>query len=515
MKISKIRIKNFRSIKDIEVEPSNLCALIGENNVGKSNLLYAIDLVLGEKWPANRLSENDIYNHDISLDVQIQLFFDAPLDHEYYGTILNIYGLDLRYNFNEGTTLLCLDRDGDYVETPFHKKLYLNNAIREQIPSVFIGVNRNLEKELSGSQWTLFGKLLKEIEKEFLEDDKRKNQYKTVMKEINMLLRIKSFNKLEDIIKGQVKKLTGFINADLRFIEPTILDHYKNLELVVKESEDFDVFPALDMGAGIQSAIVVALIQAYKELKRSGAILLIEEPEVYLHPHARRYFYSLLEDLAEQGNQIIYTTHSTEFVNLPHYETICIVRKTASLGTKVNQTTDLSISEGSKEELKLLTQFDATRNELFFARKVLLVEGATERYSLPFIFALKSIDLNARGISIIDSGGKENLDFFIKILNGFYIPFVVLHDEDRNANNYATYHSGVNGLNARILNAVGDASLVFRMDPDFEGFLEISSSGGDKIRKAIERLKNLDERGIPTSVNNAIDELNRLYKREH
>jgi Predicted ATP-dependent endonuclease of the OLD family len=263
------------------------------------------------------------------------------------------------------------------------------------------------------------------------------------------------------------------------------------------------------MGAGIQSAIVVALIQAYKELKRSGAILLIEEPEVYLHPHARRYFYSLLEDLAEQGNQIIYTTHSTEFVNLPNYETICIVRKTASSGTTVNQTSDLSISDGSKEELKLLTQFDATRNELFFARKVLLVEGATERFSLPYIFTLKGIDLNARGVSIIDSGSKENLEFIIKILKGFYIPFVVLHDEDTNANNYATYHSGVNGLNARIQAAVSDASQVFRMNPDFEGVFGISS-GGDKIRKAIERLKNLDGKDIPKSVNNAIDKLNSL-----
>ena len=63
--------------------------------------------------------------------------------------------------------------------------------------------------------------------------------------------------------------------------------------------------------AGIQSAIVVALIHAYKELKRTGAILLIEEPEVYLHPHARRYFYSLLKDLSEQETQVFFTTHST------------------------------------------------------------------------------------------------------------------------------------------------------------------------------------------------------------
>lgn len=502
--ITKIVIENFRSIKQLEFKPNNLCSLIGENNVGKSNILSAIDLLLGERWPATRVSEEDIYNHDKYLDVRIQIFFDEHIDYNYYGTPLQISGFNLGYNFNEGATLRCLDENGNYVQTQYRKDLPLNNAIREQVPCVGIGVDRNLERELSGSQWTLFGKLLKEIEREFLEDDARKSQYQQGMMDISGFLRIESFNRLEEIIREQVKKLTGFVNADLRFIEPAVLAHYKSLDLVVKESDDFDEFSALDMGAGIQSAIVIALIQAYKELKRSGAILLIEEPEVYLHPHARRYFYSLLRELAEQGNQIFYATHSTEFVDLSNYETICVVRKTASTGTKVAQAITLHIPERSKQELKLLTQFDSTKNELFFARKVLLVEGPTERFSLPYILRLKSVDINAAGISIVDTGSKENLEFFVKILKGFSIPLVVLHDEDRNANNYVTYHNGVNGLNAKIQNAVGVPSLVFRMDPDFEGIFGLPNKD---MREAIEKLKNLGEEEIPGVVNDAIDRL--------
>ena len=115
----------------------------------------------------------------------------------------------------------------------------------------------------------------------------------------------------------------------------------------------------------------------------------------------------------------------------------------------------------SKEELKLLTQFDAARNELFFARKVLLVEGPTERFSLPYLIATKGIDLDISGISIIDAGGKTNLPFFIKILKGFSIPFVVMYDEDKNAGNYATHHDGANGWNRKIERTVGNPSLVF------------------------------------------------------
>ena len=506
--ITKIRIENFRSIKRLEFAPSNLCALIGRNNAGKSNILSAIDLLLGEKWPANRVSEDDIYNHDKSLDMRIQIFLSESTEYEYYGQVLKVGGFELKHNFNEGTNMHCLDKQGDYILTQYGKELYLNNIIREQSPCISIGVNRDLERELSGSQWTLLGKLLKEIEREFLADSTRKNQYQRGIKDVSNLLRTETFNKLEEILREQVKKLTGFIDADLRFIEPKILDHYKSLDVIVRESGDFDKSSALEMGAGIQSAIVIALVQAYKELKRSGAILLIEEPEVYLHPHARRYFHALLKELAELGNQIFYATHSTEFVALPDYETICLVRKTATTGTTVNQAKDLAIPSNSKEELKLLTQFDATRNELFFARKVLLVEGPTERFCLPYIFRLKSIDINEAGISITDTGSKEQLEFFIRILKGFSIPFVVLHDEDRNANNYATYHNGVNGLNAKIETAVGDPSLIFRMDPDFEGIFGLSVKD---MQGAIKKLKNLDKKEIPEVVRAAIERLSDLY----
>ena len=50
MKISRLEIKNFRSIKHIVIEPRELCSLIGPNNVGKTNILRAIDLILGEGW---------------------------------------------------------------------------------------------------------------------------------------------------------------------------------------------------------------------------------------------------------------------------------------------------------------------------------------------------------------------------------------------------------------------------------------------------------------------------------
>lgn len=506
MAIKRIYIENFRSIKKLEFEPTILTALIGKNNSGKSNILRAIDLMLGERWPPYAISEEDIYNHDENLTAKIELYFDEPIIHTYYGQDIEVNGFRMEFNVNYGGNLACIDENGDEVMTQYDKPLALSNKIRNKVPVVLVGVDRNLSKILSASQGTVLEKLLMDIAEEFKSNKDKVEEFNQKMEEATEVLRTDTFKELERVIVENVKLLTGFYDVSIRFREPHILSHYKNLQLVVKESSDYDEFSALEMGAGIQSAIVIALLNAYKVLKRSGAILLIEEPEVYLHPHARRYFYSLLKDLSEQGNQIFYTTHSPEFVDLSNYEYVSIVRKSPTEGTKVKQAR-LNLAPDSKEELKLLTHFDTSRNEIFFANKVMLVEGPTERYSLPYIFKLKGIDINREGISIIDSGGKENMEFFIKILREFGIPFIVL-DEDRNTNNYQSYHAGPNGLNAKIESVVGDPSLIFKADPDFEGIMGLS--GKDKVRQAIIKARRLKSEEIPEVINNAIEKIIQL-----
>ena len=507
MAIKRIYIENFRSIKELDFKPSMLTALIGKNNSGKSNILRAIDLMLGERWPPYAISEEDIYNHNENLTIKIELYFDEPIIHTYYSQDIEVNGFRLEFDVNHGGNLACIDEDGNEVMTQSNRPLTLSNKIRNKVPAILVGVDRNLSKILSASQWTVLGKLLQDVAEEFKSSEDKVKEFNQKMEEATEVLRINTFRELERVIVENVKLLTGFYDVSIRFREPNILSHYKNLQLVVRESSDYGEFSALDMGAGIQSAIVIALLNAYKVLRRSGAILLIEEPEVYLHPHARRYFYSLLKDLAEQGNQIFYTTHSPEFVDLSNYEYVSIVRKSPTEGTKVKQA-QLTLTPGSKEELKLLTQFDASRNEVFFANKVMLVEGPTERYSLPHIFELKGIDINCEGISIIDSGGKENMEFFIKILKEFEIPFIVLHDEDRNANNYQSYHAGPNGLNAKIESAAGNPGLIFKADPDFEGILGLS--GKDKVKQAITKARNLKPEEIPEVINDAIEKIIQL-----
>ena len=114
------------------------------------------------------------------------------------------------------------------------------------------------------------------------------------------------------------------------------------------------------------------------------------------------------------------------------------------------------------------------------------------------------IDINEKGISIIDSGSKENLLFIIKILKTFKIPFVVLHDEDSNANNYEEYHKK---LNADIENTVGTKDLTYRMRPDFEGLFNIKNQKRKVLaaKKLLVSFKN--EEQIPQIIKIAIEKL--------
>ena len=77
MQLTRIRIRNYRSIKEAEFEPKNLCALIGRNNCGKSNVLRAINLVLGDRWPSVRsIDDKDFHGYDEGNDIEINLWFD-------------------------------------------------------------------------------------------------------------------------------------------------------------------------------------------------------------------------------------------------------------------------------------------------------------------------------------------------------------------------------------------------------------------------------------------------------
>ena len=95
MKISRVYIENYRSIKKLDFSPGNYCVLIGENNAGKSNILKAVNLVLGETWPTDRtFTDEDFHNQDTTNDIIIQVFFDEVNDVWRNNYLCKVAGLE-------------------------------------------------------------------------------------------------------------------------------------------------------------------------------------------------------------------------------------------------------------------------------------------------------------------------------------------------------------------------------------------------------------------------------------
>lgn len=237
------------------------------------------------------------------------------------------------------------------------------------------------------------------------------------------------------------------VKAHLRIEPPAVQDLIEGG--VRLDLDDGLRTPAAEKGHGLQRATIFALLRAWaKVLRRTGgsgidrstprktsesAIFAIEEPELFLHPHAQRQLAQALEGIADSPqHQVFVCTHSPRFISVDRYRSLAVVTKpNPAKGTTVRQCTEDLFAEGEKDRkdrFQMAGWINPDRGEMFFATKVILVEGSTEKVAIPYIAArLGCLDPN---VSVIDCGSKFNLRLYIRLCEAFRIPYAVVFDED-------------------------------------------------------------------------------------
>ncbi len=544
MRIARIHIEHFRSIQKLDFDPGPYCVLIGENNSGKSNILRALNLVLGETWPTERsFSEEDFHNQDTSKDIVIRVVFDGFIEELRNKHKMVVGGFELRCHALErksgkkqrgdlSVTYVCVDEKGKVCQFPKEPGKYkgqwvplrVSPALREQAASmIYVGVLREYDKQTPSSRWSVLRRLFNEVNTEFLNDQKkitvklpdgtskkmtRKEAFEAAVKDAYKYLRTESFEEIERRLAENAIEQMG-VDADKNKVELHFESHdptnaFKSLQLYVDQMGIRS--PAGEVGAGLQSAIVVAIFRTYEELKKEDAVFAIEEPEAFLHPQKARYFASVLRTLAEKGNQVFLTTHSPVFVQIHDPESIAIVRRTVEIGTKVNQASKVELAEDERKALRLMTEFDSQRKELFFARRVMFVEGNTEKVALPLVFRALGIDINKENISVIECGGKTKIPLFVRVARALGIPYVVLVDFDirdikeewsaKRKEIQREKNKKHKQWNKAILDAAGK-EYTFWLVPTFEGALGLPKDESQKVDQALKRFANATEEDIP------------------
>ena len=310
------------------------------------------------------------------------------------------------------------------------------------------------------SSSTTFRRLMADLSDRILKKDENYNKINKALNTITALLnemeeeyededgkieRLGAMAVVEEKIKSLLSNLIpGVERVRLKVLMEDIQSIFsRGVELSIDDGVETDV---LMKGHGLQRCVVFTLLQTLIFNERNQLvegetpnefplILAIEEPELYIHPQIRKLFYDVLIDFS-QTDQVLYTTHSTHFIDVHEYHNISLVQKCSLNGTQI-QCSDNSAFEGLLEDerkmFKGLARFNSEINELFFARNVLLVEGPEDKMAVTETLR-KQEKIKYRteeiNISIVVAGGKPAMPFIIRVLNSFRINYVVLCDSD-------------------------------------------------------------------------------------
>jgi predicted ATPase len=190
--------------------------------------------------------------------------------------------------------------------------------------------------------------------------------------------------------------------------------------------------PLQCMGHGWQSLVRMAALDVLSEIPeqvRERVVLLVEEPETYLHPHLARRFRRVLNALAAQGWVVVLTTHSPSLFRFDGNEVVVRLRRegdSVSAGTaKGTDASDLFRVQAKLDE--------RGTHEFAFAQRVVLCEGKDDVYAVKLYLGKLGADLDTLGVTVVDGGSVQNLPDYATLAGKLVIPWIAITDEDTTA----------------------------------------------------------------------------------
>lgn len=437
MRLSHIEIRNWRSIQRVSFPVGRITALVGPNNAGKTSILCALNFLMGSKWPMARdLDDGDFFRRSRSDGMLVKVNFERTGDNldsawfQYAEEGKGDTGARVRYQ-PQGTAYQC------------------NGDTRARFPLVYIDAERSFEKQFGLSRYTLFGQAIRHLEAHFESEvgEDTKRQLAGHLDAAQLVLRTPLYEKfvgaVRDAFAAQVRHTRHTVDLDFRAFDP--MNFYRALAPFL--SEDGERRSPGETGSGLRNLIVLALFRAYGEVFRGTSVVAIEEPEMYLHPHAQRGLMRMFREIADNGTQILYSTHSSAFVSVERFDEVVLVEKAEDpfeehLSTEVTFLTAPDLVAAHRrnrpgEEFRIegiraryRHNCGPEHTEALFGCVVVLVEGATEAASLPLYADRLGMNLDALGISVVNARGKDSLESLYQLYRGLGRKVFVVFDND-------------------------------------------------------------------------------------
>lgn len=432
MKLRGIKLLNYRNLSDIKITFSDdLNYIVGENNIGKTNLLYAINRIFSGK----SFEATDFQDSTKAIEIVIRL----KLNDEEKGIFDDLTDPE---NTDYINVKITQDSPDEYLRYSHYEtgESVLSTDIRRLLLINYDSL-RNPKNELDFSKTKGAGTFLNYIVKKFIENQEEGTTY---------------------LNKGAIKRLEKYADSILKNIEAfnrfniQPLAEQNNQEMLTKIMvlKDANNVSVSEIGYGVQYNMLIVLsilekiISHAKKLKdrdrKLQTLLIFDEPEIHLHPYLQRTlmkdilkiasgqdeeFNSILNQLFgidEFSGQILIATHSPNIISDDYKKLIRMYSEQEN--TNVVNAKNLTLD--SRERKHLLMQFEYLK-EAIFARGVIIVEGESEYGSFKLFGDTLGIDFDREGIALIKASGAESIIPLMKLFDKLKIANVGVMDKDK------------------------------------------------------------------------------------
>ncbi|MCP9818605.1 AAA family ATPase [Synechococcus sp. Cruz-9H2] len=449
--LDSVEISNFRSVSSCALPLSTYTPIIGYNNSGKSNSITAIQWLLRRSL----LAKAD--------------FHSAALPIEVVGTITGVTAAHVAEMpppqqrqitpYIAGETLKVkrtqpptASKAGEITLSVWDPTTLswnanptgIDNALGALLPEpIRIGAMENAAEDAAKSKTTTtIGKLLAE----FIAPVRAAHavELSGFLQEISRRvsadgdMRFAELVTIENQITVKVNDLFPGIGAKLHFPVPELEDLVKGGTLRLQEGtnspRDFGSY-----GHGTQRSVQMALVRHLAEVRRGAGpglgttLLLIDEPELYLHPFAVEQIRAALKSLGRTGYQVIFSTHSAQLVPASDAQFALLMRKDAARGTYARSRLRDAIQRAVPNSVHQMEQLFTLGNssQVLFADRVLLTEGKTELRLLPAIYeAIAGRSLGQERCALVAQSGVNDTRKSTEILAAMDVPCKAIVDLD-------------------------------------------------------------------------------------
>lgn len=443
-----VEINNYRNLTGKTITFNDtLNFLIGENNIGKTNILELINICLA----IGKFAETDFM--DITLPIKIK--FKVKYSNEEIGYFEDNFDVD----DSNSITLVAVQDSVDerinyYHDTPNQTKISM--ATIRTMNILYYYAQRMPSKEVDFRKTSGSGKVLNYLIQHSLEQSEI--QEKDILKKTKLKNIVKNVNR-------QIKKINTITGDSVSAYVDTEVDKLVCRLLGLGDESGRELS---SLGEGVQYAfnILLQIIEIIYNVKttrkpedfeerlinRDGKklfplFLVLDEPEVHQHPYRQRSLIRKIKALIENNNQeflnllkdlfdidgltgqIFIATHSPNIL-LDNYRQFIRLYKSTGTNSQLKIVSGMNVVIDDKLYKHMLHNFIYLK-EAMFSKCIIFVEGDTENGAIPVFAKRMGLDMDERGIGVIKLDGADSVKRCMALYKSFGIKSIAIIDKDK------------------------------------------------------------------------------------